>query len=222
MITGFNTDIDSDGQVYHVQTEDKGLANPTIETLVYTGGQIVCSRKSSYAELVVSGQSGEDVILQRMETQHRTVIREIRDGTLSKEDLEPFGWKIVSNKSFDEVVQTFLEEHLPLEKIRVALIDPRDVRAGERQNLTLEVTEDTSERPIRGARVVVKLVDRADGETELLSAQTDDWGRVDAPCEIPPKPGAGAALLCEAEAAGKTAEVRCRVKRAARASAREA
>ena len=55
MITGFNTDITCEGQVFHIQTEDKGLANPIIETLVYTGGEIVCARKSSYAELAESG-----------------------------------------------------------------------------------------------------------------------------------------------------------------------
>ena len=78
MITGFNTDIDFDGKAYHVQTEDKGLANPIIETLVYTGGQIVCARKNSYSELVVAGKAGETPILQRMEAQHRELIREIR------------------------------------------------------------------------------------------------------------------------------------------------
>lgn len=110
MITGFNTDIDFEGELYHVQTEDKGLANPVIETLVYSGGQIVCARKSSYAGLIASGTPEESAIHERMEAQHRDVIREIRDGTLTREDLEPFGWRVVSNKSFDEVVRAFLEE----------------------------------------------------------------------------------------------------------------
>jgi hypothetical protein len=222
MITGFNTDIDFEGQVYHVQTEDRGLANPIVETLVYTGGQIVCARKTSYAELVTSGQYSEPPIQQRMEAQHRAVIRDIRDGTLSKEDLEPFGWKFVSDRSFDEVVRTFLEEQVPVEKIRLDIVEPKDLRAGERPTLKLVVTEDSTERPIRGASVVVKLVGRGDAATELLAALTDDSGRVEGPCAIPPKPGAGAALVCEAEVAGKTAEARCRVKRAARVSVRRA
>ena len=51
-MTGFNTDIEYGGRVFHVQTEDKGLENPIIETLVYTGGQIVTARKTSYAQML--------------------------------------------------------------------------------------------------------------------------------------------------------------------------
>ena len=218
MITGFNTDIDCEGQVFHVQTEDKGLTNPIIETLVYTGGQIVCARKSTYARLVTSGRCDESEIQARMEAQHRDLIREIHDGSLSKEDLQPFGWKVVSTRSFDEVVRTFLAENLAVEKIRVDLLEPKHLRAGECSTLKLAVTEETSERPIVGAHVVVKL---CQGETasELFSASTDAMGRIEAVCEVPGVPGQGATVVCEAEAAGKTAELRRLVKHKARASA---
>ena len=41
VITGFNTDIEHDGVIYHVQTEDKGLDSPIILSLVYAGGTIL-------------------------------------------------------------------------------------------------------------------------------------------------------------------------------------
>ena len=44
LITGFNTDVKYKGVVYHVQTEDKGVSNPLIETLIYKGGEILGSR----------------------------------------------------------------------------------------------------------------------------------------------------------------------------------
>ena len=47
MITGFNTDIKHNDKVYHIQTEDKGLQNPYIESLVYVGGEILASKKTS-------------------------------------------------------------------------------------------------------------------------------------------------------------------------------
>ena len=75
MITGFNTDVEFEGRVYHVQTEDKGLDNPIIETLVYTGGEIVCARKNSYRQMLVKGDCHESMIQQRMEAQHRELIR---------------------------------------------------------------------------------------------------------------------------------------------------
>ena len=48
VITGFNTDIEHDGVVYHVQTEDKGLDSPIILSLVYSGGTILASKRSPY------------------------------------------------------------------------------------------------------------------------------------------------------------------------------
>ena len=212
MITGFNTDIDFEGQVYHVQTEDKGLDNPVIETLVYTGGQILCARKDSYSELIISGTCDDEPVQRRMETQHREMIRDIRDGTLSKEDLEPFGRRFVSNRSFDEVVRIFLEEEVPVEKIRIEVLEPEDLCAGENTTIKLAVTEETTERPIPGASVVVKLVVK-ESSAVLFEARTDEQGRVETACELPTKPGAGARLLCEAVAAEFTAEVSCRVKR---------
>ena len=51
VITGFNTDVKYRGTVYHVQTEDKGAANPLVETLVYRGGEILGSRRLPYGQL---------------------------------------------------------------------------------------------------------------------------------------------------------------------------
>ena len=59
MITGFNTDVEHDGIVYHVQTEDKGLESPIILSLVYTGGTILASKRSPYEDLIASGYSDE-------------------------------------------------------------------------------------------------------------------------------------------------------------------
>ena len=47
MITGFNTDIEHGGVTYHVQTEDKGLETPLILSLVYVGGAIIASKRTS-------------------------------------------------------------------------------------------------------------------------------------------------------------------------------
>ena len=52
MITGYNTDVRHGEVVYHVQTEDKGAANPFIESLVYVGGQVLASKRASYADLL--------------------------------------------------------------------------------------------------------------------------------------------------------------------------
>jgi hypothetical protein len=47
MITGFNTDVRHQGQLYHVQTEDRGTQNPILESLVYIGGTIIAKKLTS-------------------------------------------------------------------------------------------------------------------------------------------------------------------------------
>ena len=55
MLTGFNTDVEHDGVIYHVQTEDKGLDSPLILSLVYAGGAILASKRSPYEDLIAEG-----------------------------------------------------------------------------------------------------------------------------------------------------------------------
>ncbi len=78
VITGFNTDVKYKGVVYHVQTEDKGTANPLIETLIYKGGEILGSRRLPYADLVTRGD--EAAITKLMEDQHKGMIMEVKRG----------------------------------------------------------------------------------------------------------------------------------------------
>ncbi|MFL6290857.1 MAG: hypothetical protein ACJ759_08185 [Thermoanaerobaculia bacterium] len=81
MITGYNTDIRHNEVVFHVQTEDKGLANPYIESLVYVGGQVLASKRANYAELLAEGKEEKDIVA-LMDHQHRTMIAAIRHGKL--------------------------------------------------------------------------------------------------------------------------------------------
>ena len=110
MLTGYNTDVDHEGQTFHVQTEDKGLDNPIIETLIYVGGRILASRKKSYAELPETERSGEK-LAELIERQHLGVVRDIRLGKLDPpESRRPFGDGIITDRTFDRVVQDFMEE----------------------------------------------------------------------------------------------------------------
>ena len=81
MITGFNTDIEHDGVVYHVQTEDKGLDSPIILSLVYVGGTILASKRSPYEDLIASGFSDE-VLSERLKRQHRLICAAINSGRI--------------------------------------------------------------------------------------------------------------------------------------------
>jgi hypothetical protein len=90
VITGFNTDIEYEGVVYHVQTEDKGLDSPLILSLVYAGGAILASKRSRYEDLIEAGFN-EEVLTQRLQRQHRLICAAINAGRL--EELKRMGGK---------------------------------------------------------------------------------------------------------------------------------
>ena len=83
MITGFNTDVEYNGVVYHVQTEDKGLRTPFILSLVYTGGAILASKRSPYDDLVARGFD-EAILAQRLSRQHKLICAAVHAGRIEE------------------------------------------------------------------------------------------------------------------------------------------
>jgi len=83
VITGFNTDVEHDGVVYHVQTEDKGLASPLILSLVYSRGEILASKRSRYEDLIAKGFTDE-ALSERLKRQHLLICAAIRAGRLEE------------------------------------------------------------------------------------------------------------------------------------------
>jgi hypothetical protein len=83
LITGFNTDIEHDGVTYHVQTEDKGLETPLLLSLVYTGGEILASKRVRYDDLIASGFD-EKILADRLQRQHKLICAAIRAGRLDE------------------------------------------------------------------------------------------------------------------------------------------
>ena len=83
MLGGFNTNIRYKGRIFHVQTEDSGAANPKIVTLLYEGGVILTSHKSSYQDQIEVDDL-ESIVRERMEAQHRAMLRELKEGALDE------------------------------------------------------------------------------------------------------------------------------------------
>ncbi|HET8645611.1 MAG TPA: hypothetical protein VFO85_09000 [Vicinamibacteria bacterium] len=105
MITGFNTDVKYKGVVYHVQTEDKGAANPLIETLIYKGGEILASRRLPYSDLV-KGAGDEATITRLMEDQHKGMIMEVKRGRFEPQSAGER--TMMEDLSLDELVLAYL------------------------------------------------------------------------------------------------------------------
>ncbi len=81
MIVGFNHNIMYKGSVFHVQTEDSGMANPHIITLLYREGTILASKKTSYADIIKIEQL-EKVVEDLMKEQHKDMMRSLKNGEL--------------------------------------------------------------------------------------------------------------------------------------------
>ena len=79
MLVGYNTNISYKGTVYHVQTEDSGIRNPHIITLLYHKGTILARKKTGYAH-IASAPDYQDKVRELMKEQHKAMIRELIHG----------------------------------------------------------------------------------------------------------------------------------------------
>ncbi len=84
MLTGQNTEVHHDGLSFHVQTEDKGWANPYVESLVYLGGQVLDSRRTAYADLQ-DRPDAQQALAELMERQHQSMIDAVLAGDLAEQ-----------------------------------------------------------------------------------------------------------------------------------------
>ena len=79
MVLGFNHNIQYKGEIFHIQTEDSGVATPHIITLLYRGGTIVASKKTSYAD-IIKADNLEQVVEELMKDQHKEMLRRLKSG----------------------------------------------------------------------------------------------------------------------------------------------
>jgi len=77
MLVGYNHNIRYKGEVFHVQTEDSGINSPHIITLLYRGGNIIASKKTSYADIVKMGNLNQ-VVEELMKEQHKDMLRRLK------------------------------------------------------------------------------------------------------------------------------------------------
>ncbi len=142
MFTGYNSEVEFGGTAFHVQTEDKGLDNPVVETRVYRGGEVVASVLTSYADLADSPDYSHERIQRRMREQHQSLIEDLQSGRL---DAEP----VVRRKALkrvldpDNLVEEYVEDwieassltapiHQALE-VKVEAVREREIAAASRK-----------------------------------------------------------------------------------------
>lgn len=88
MVVGFNHNVMYKGEMFHVQTEDSGINNPHIITLLYRGGTIISSRKTSYAD-ILKMENLERVVEDLMKEQHKEMLRRLKSGEFDERAFGP-------------------------------------------------------------------------------------------------------------------------------------
>jgi hypothetical protein len=217
VLTGYNTDIEYSGTVYHVQTEDKGQANPLVESLVYTAGEILYTRRTPYHDLIAE-EVDKGAVATLMERQHRTIVQAVQaggvqrlTGTISAAGADDT--TITSKEarrtaprdnesSLDQVILDYLEA----QRERAHLI----LRAGaehqffyERPAMVSVTSEDSiAHDPVTGVKVSVLYKSTAEPRRLVLAeGETDSAGRFAAEVTLPAFAGGTSAVVIIAESA---------------------
>jgi len=87
MLVGYNNNVTYKGKVYHVQTEDSGLNNPIIVTLLYIKGTILASKKISYSYLI-GNKDIKKSVRELMKEQHKAILKELIAGKYTGDEAE--------------------------------------------------------------------------------------------------------------------------------------
>ena len=232
MITGFNTDIKHNDKVYHVQTEDKGVGNPYIESLVYVGGEILASKKTSYAEQLKTGVD-DKWIGGLMEQQHRTMIAAIKRGrfdqpadttksgsvrspipTLAQtEAVASNGAAVDEDRTLDQVIIDYLASEAESEHLELTLLNEIDFFAGANVEMRVAAKKSLSQAPIPAAAIEVKIISTVEPPRVIFRGKTAADGTATIRCNIPLFREGTAAVIISAQSAIGNDEVKQLVKR---------
>lgn len=231
MITGFNTDIKHNEKVYHIQTEDKGLQNPYIESLVYVGGEILASKKTSYAEQVKTGVD-EKWIASLMEQQHRTMIAAIKRGRFdapadptktqartttvnmpAPSAAPAVAAEIDEEKTLDQVIIDYLASEAESEHLELSVVNPIDFYSGTAVEFRVATRKSLSQAPITAAAIEVKVISTVEPPRVIFRGKTAGDGMVIVRCTIPAFREGTAAVIISAQSAIGNDEVKQLVKR---------
>jgi hypothetical protein len=229
LITGFNTDIKHNSRVYHIQTEDKGLQNPCIESLVYVGGEILASKKTSYASQLAQGID-EKIIAQLMEQQHKTVIAAVKRGRFDEKlpddtaddmalpiDLStraaPSPTEPADDRTLDQVIIDYLAAEAESEHLELTLLTTSEFIAGQSTELRVSTRRSISHAPIAAATVEVKVISTVEVPRVIYRGKTAADGVATIRCAIPAFHEGTAAIIISAQSPFGNDEVKQLVKR---------
>lgn len=181
---GHNSNVTVAGDTYHVQTEERGAAHALIDTTVYLRGRVLHRRTNSFSDLLPLNSDREQALKLRVDTQHRSVVDEIRSGKL--------------RLTVPSLAKTQGQTPAPAESaaaIHLELLNAKTWLTGKRALLQIAVN-DRGHNPVERATVMA----RVEGAVEpaAFSSETGSLGRANLEFDMPPLAGPEVALVIEA------------------------
>lgn len=187
MAFGHNSNVTIAGDTYHVQTEERGIAHALIDTTVYLRGRVMHRRTNSFSDLLPLNSEREQALKLRVDTQHRSVVDEIRSGTLKLSggnDGKAAAPQAAAGSSTIDGAGLHLE-----------LLNAKTWLTGKHASLQIAVN-DHANKPIERATVMARVEGAA--EPAAFSSETNLLGRTKLEFDMPPLASPEVALVVEA------------------------
>jgi hypothetical protein len=193
MIFGFNTDVKQGDTVYHVQSEAR--ENELIlQTQVFVRGRCIGKRATSYAERISEGGFTDQQKEQILRDQHRLVLDSIREDRLEA---------VLDRREAPEALATVKE-------LDLQWTNADSVHTNGSLHMRVRVTEAGVAVP--GARLIFRFA-RPDAAPFYTQAITDAGGSAEMMIEAQEADLPDAAVLVQANVAGRTATRKFRLRK---------
>lgn len=187
MVFGHNSNVTVAGDTYHVQTEERGIAHALIDTTVYLRGRVMHRRTNSFSDLLPLDSEREQALKLRVDTQHRSVVDEIRSGKLRLSGGGGAKASALQAAAGGSAVSGA--------DLRLELLNAKTWLSGKHASLQIAVT-DGANKPAERAIVMARVEGAA--EPAAFSSETNLLGRVKLEFDMPPLAGPDVALVVEA------------------------
>lgn len=185
MAFGHNSNVTIAGATYHVQTEERGAAHALIDTTVYYQGRVLHRLTNNYKDLLPLNAEREQALKLRVDTQHHSVIEEIRSGRL----------RLTVPKDAKVPIASAPSEDSSTMDLHLELLNAKTWLTGKRALLQIAVLNQASQ-PVGNVTVMARVEGAA--EPTAFSSETGALGRASIEFEMPPLAGPEVALVIEA------------------------
>jgi hypothetical protein len=194
MVFGHNSNVKIGDTHYHVQTEDRGTSHAVIDTMVYQSGRVLHRRANSYADLLPLDAHREDVLKDRVSTQHHAVLEELRSGALKLAQHAPAAAAKPSTDGQPRTDATALAA--ASDSLAIELLNAKTWLAAKRATLQISVFQKDDGNGVSGAHVIARIDGAA--EPAQFSTATGPDGNARLAFDMPRLAGADCALVIEA------------------------